>query len=262
MSQPIVFYDIPGETTDIKAWSPNTWKTRYSLNVKGIPYKTVWVEYPDIESVLRKIGAAPSAKNDDGSPLYTLPAILDPNTGTALTESAAIARYLDRTYPDAPRLLPAETDALHAAFNVGFRSVLLDDLCPITIPATADILPPRSAAYFRATREVAFGAKLTELAPAGSEKRAKHWAGVKGAFDQYAKWLEADGSDKLFFLGTDRVAYADITIAAFLMWIRTVLGAESEEWKDVLTWNGGRWAKFAEAFEKYGSVDAGEDAVL
>ena len=23
---------------------------RYCLNIKGIPYKTVWVEYPDIEA--------------------------------------------------------------------------------------------------------------------------------------------------------------------------------------------------------------------
>ena len=69
MSKPIVFYDIPGNAHSHKAWSPNTQKTRcallsrlrdvkvisersdlfsYSLNYKGIPYKTVWVEYPDI----------------------------------------------------------------------------------------------------------------------------------------------------------------------------------------------------------------------
>ena len=124
------------------------------------------------------------------------------------------------------------------------------------------LLNARSAAYFRATREVAFGAKLTELAPVGSEKRAKHWAGVKAAFDQYAKWLEADGSDKLFFLGPDRVAYADITFAAFLMWIRTVLAAESEEWKEMVAWDGGRWGKLLAAFEKYSAVDVGEQARL
>ncbi|KAI0766381.1 hypothetical protein BD413DRAFT_615181 [Trametes elegans] len=262
MPEPIVFYDIPGTAAASKAWSHNTWKTRYSLNFKGIPYKTIWVEYPDIEPVLRKIGAAPTSKRADGSPLYTLPAILDPNTGTALTDSSAIARYLDRTYPDAPRLLPAETDALHEAFIVAFQRVIFPDLRPILVPSVAELLPPRSTAYFYATREPAWGGKLSEVAPRGSEKREKHWAGVKAAFNEYTKWLEADGSDKLFFLGKDKIAYADIFLAAYLAWIRIILGPDSEEWADLLTWNGGRWARFAEAFEKYGSVDAGEDAVV
>ena len=31
-------------------------------------------------------------------------------------------------------------------------------------------------------------------------------------------------------------------IAANLMWIRETLGEASDEWKDVLSWDGGRWA--------------------
>ncbi|THU78683.1 hypothetical protein K435DRAFT_786154 [Dendrothele bispora CBS 962.96] len=48
----LVFFDIPSK---IGAWSPNTWKTRYSLNYKGIPYKTVWVESPDIAKTLKDL---------------------------------------------------------------------------------------------------------------------------------------------------------------------------------------------------------------
>ena len=50
------------------------------MNIKGLPYRTVWVEYPDIVAVLEKIGAPPAGKAPDGSPKYTLPAIYDPNT--------------------------------------------------------------------------------------------------------------------------------------------------------------------------------------
>ncbi|KAL1950704.1 hypothetical protein VTO73DRAFT_5828 [Trametes versicolor] len=260
MPEPIIFYDIPSQGTAVKAWSPNTWKTRYALNIKGIPYKTVWVEYPDIESVMRKIGALPTETNANGTPHYTLPAIYDPNTKTALAESALIARYLDKTYPDTPRLIPEGTAALHAAFTQAFRAVLTKDLMPITIPATADHLPPRSEAYFRATREVFFGGPLQELAPPGP-KREKHWAEVKKAFGTYAQWLHADGVDKPFILG-DKIGYADVTIASFAVWIRIVLGEDSKEWTDLKTWDGGRWATYMDTFKQYEDVDAGEAAVL
>jgi hypothetical protein len=61
----IIFYDIPGNVQPSKAWVQNTQKTRcvtiarynmpgefmftrYTLNYKGLPYRTMWVEYPDI----------------------------------------------------------------------------------------------------------------------------------------------------------------------------------------------------------------------
>ncbi|KAI0632208.1 hypothetical protein C8Q77DRAFT_1059646 [Trametes polyzona] len=259
MPEPIVFYDIPSKDTTPKAWSPNTWKTRFTLNVKGIPYKTIWVEYPDIEPLLRKLGVAPTEHNADGTPHYTLPAIYDPNTKAALAESSAIVRYLDKTYPDTPRLVPAETDALHAAFNYAFRAPLMADLMPVIIPETCVRLLPRSEAYFRRTREVYFGAKLEELAPPGP-KREQHWAAVRKAFSTFANWLKVAG-DKPFFLG-DRIGYADITIASFLIWIRVIYGENSKEWADIKTWDDGRWAKFLEGFAKYETVDEGEAAVL
>ncbi|KAI0826891.1 hypothetical protein BC628DRAFT_1338719 [Trametes gibbosa] len=259
MPEPIIFYDIPGQGISLKSWSPNTWKTRFTLNVKGIPYKTVWVEYPDIETVLRKIGASAAEKRKDGSPYYTLPAIYDPNTKTALVESAAIVRYLDKTYPNVgPRLVPADTDALHVAFNYAFRAALMSDVGFILIPATVLRLGPRSEPYFRSTREVAFGGKLEELAPPG-EKRENHWAGVQKAFSTYASWL--DQAESQFFLG-DRIGYADITVASFLMWFRVILGEDSKEWTELKQWDGGRWAQYLEKFEKFTSVDVGEDAEL
>ncbi|THU86510.1 hypothetical protein K435DRAFT_868230 [Dendrothele bispora CBS 962.96] len=84
---------------------------RYSLNFKGIPYKAVWVEYPDIENTLKDLGIAASATKSDGkTPHYTLPAIYDPATKTGLTESLAIAKYLDEKYPDKPILMPKGTE--------------------------------------------------------------------------------------------------------------------------------------------------------
>ncbi|KAI0335814.1 hypothetical protein GY45DRAFT_1316548 [Cubamyces sp. BRFM 1775] len=262
MPEPIIFYDIPSKDLSPKAWSPNTWKTRFCLNFKGLPYKTVWVEYPDIEPVLRKLGVRPVVKNADGTPYYTVPAIYDPNTQTALAESSAIARYLDRAYPDTPRLIPAETDALHAAFDDALHAAILDGIARAMLHETAKHLHPRSEAHFKRSREAAFNVKdLAELAPPGP-KRDEAWAAVKRGLSTFAGWMRADGSDKLFFLGEDRIAYADITIAGWLIWVRIVLGKESREWADLMAWDGGRWARFMAAFEKYEKVDGGEHVVV
>ncbi|KAI0682851.1 hypothetical protein BC835DRAFT_807562, partial [Cytidiella melzeri] len=80
MPDPIIFYDIDSSKPG-RAWSPNTWRTRYALNYKGIPYRTEWVEYPDIEPLCKKIGGSATAKKEDGRDHYTLPMIYDPSTG-------------------------------------------------------------------------------------------------------------------------------------------------------------------------------------
>lgn len=43
-----------------------------------------------------------------------------------------------------------------------------------------------------------------------------------------------------YFMGTT-ISFADIVLASYSMWIRKILGEESEEWKDIISWNGSRW---------------------
>ena len=52
---------------------------------------------------------------------------------------------------------------------------------------------------------------------------------------------------------TCKIIYADVTIAAFLKGLQVLLGEDDEEWRDVLIWDGGRWAMFGQ----YGAVDVG-----
>ncbi|KAL7279864.1 hypothetical protein ACG7TL_006273 [Trametes sanguinea] len=253
MLQPITFYDIPSTKAGQKAWSRSTWKIRLCLNFKGIPYQTVWLEYPEIEALSRKLGLAPTSQRSDGSPKYTVPAIYDPNTTMAVADSVQIVRYLDKTYPDTPQLVPYATDALHAAFDQAFLTTVCPSLLKVVAVPTAECLKPRSAAWFRAA---------VDCTPTTGAKREESWAAFKNALQTLAQWLEADGTmERRFFLG-DKIGYADITVAAFLLWIRVVLGSDSQEWKDIRIWNDGRWARFMDAFEKYESVDDGENLVL
>ena len=92
--------------------SKNNVRSRYTLNIKGIPYKTIWVEFPDVKALCQKIGAAPTLPLPDDTMMYTLPTIYDPNTKAIVSESAAIVRYVEKTFPDfKPTLVPSETDA-------------------------------------------------------------------------------------------------------------------------------------------------------
>ncbi|RPD62494.1 hypothetical protein L226DRAFT_610957 [Lentinus tigrinus ALCF2SS1-7] len=262
MSEPIVFYDLPGNAAKDKAWSPNTWKTRFCLNIKGIPYKTVWVEYPDIAALSKKVGLSPTDTDPSGLPHYTLPAIYDPNTRTAVAESIAIARYLDRTYPSSgPTLIPKETDALHMAFIQAFRDAFMDDAGQLVLPATCAQLNPRSEAYFRRTREEWFKAKLEDFAPAGSEKREQHWKGLEKGLHTVKGWLEADGTEKLHFMG-DKVSFADVYAVSYLLWMKLILGPESEEWMNMMRWDGGYWERFMAEFDKWETVDVGTAAEM
>ena len=47
---------------------------------------------------------------------YTVPTIYDPNTRRIVTESFAIAKYLEEAYPDTPRLITPGTAGLQAAY--------------------------------------------------------------------------------------------------------------------------------------------------
>ncbi|EGN93794.1 hypothetical protein SERLA73DRAFT_144791, partial [Serpula lacrymans var. lacrymans S7.3] len=111
MAQPIILYDIPS-TMPGKAFSSNTLKVRYCLGYKGLVFKTVWIEAPDIEERMKVIGAKPTRVKSDGSDFYTLPVIEDPSTGAIVSDSLVIVEYLDKTYASTPAVLPPDTRAL------------------------------------------------------------------------------------------------------------------------------------------------------
>ncbi|KJA18771.1 hypothetical protein HYPSUDRAFT_917542 [Hypholoma sublateritium FD-334 SS-4] len=225
----IIFYDIPS-TLPGNAWSPNTWKARYCLNFKGIPYRTEWLEYPDIAGHCKKFGIAPTSVNADGSPKYTLPAIHDPSTGVYLADSFAIAEYLEKTYPDTPRLFPGNSAGLQATIDAA--------------------LHPRSAAFFRSAREIDFGMPLDDVLPKGDEA-VTEWAKFRDDLGKVDAWYAKSGGP---FLMGSAVSWADFAVAGSLVWMRTVWGKESTEWKDIASWQGGRWKMLFENLTQYETV--------
>ncbi|GJF00932.1 glutathione S-transferase [Phanerochaete sordida] len=247
--EPIVFYDIPAREPACMAWSPNTWRTRYALNYKGLSYKTEWVEYPDIEALCKKIGAPPTEKKPDGSDHYTFPVIFDPNTQRVVADSGAIAEYLDAAYPDTPKLFPSGTRALQAAFHQLLRPSVMLHIRNSVLLRVCQNLRPRSQEYFRRTREEGIGRTLEQ---AGSEK---DWPMLVRGLTLVKECLDANGEEGNVLLMGDRICFADIQLAAMLTWMRVSLGENSEQWRKLLSLHEGRWAQFMERFSKYQQVD-------
>ncbi|KAF9443132.1 hypothetical protein P691DRAFT_779056 [Macrolepiota fuliginosa MF-IS2] len=246
----ITFYDLAAKPP-LTACSPNPWKARYVLNYKKLPYKTVYVEFPDIETVSKKAGIPPFGKKPDGvTPHYTCPAITDDTTGAALSDSYKIAEYLDKAYPDTPQVFPPGTEALQAAFYDHFFQVI-SPLWPIVLPRVPETLNERSAEYYTRTRAERFGKPLDQMEPVG-EDRIIAWEKIKASFGQLDGWLSK--SPGKFIFG-DTVTFSDFVVASMLQSVKILLGEGSEEWKNIEGWNDGRWSNILKNLEKHASVE-------
>ncbi|KAK2464957.1 hypothetical protein APHAL10511_003033 [Amanita phalloides] len=243
----IIFYDVASKTPGL-AWAPNPWKTRFTLNYKGIPYTTEWVEFPDIEAKCKETGIPPGEVKADGTPIYILPAIWDPSTKTGVANSLRIAEYLDKTYPDTPRVC---FDGLDEYNHIMTSFKTLPELKPIprfTLPLVYErIINPASQGYFRRTREAAFGRKVEELVLTGKE-REEAWNQVRQGFNIVDGWLQKNGGP---YARGDQISIVDFVWGGPLMWCKILWGENSELWQDVLTWNDGRWKAYMENLEKY-----------
>ncbi|KAF8587651.1 hypothetical protein K439DRAFT_1630524 [Ramaria rubella] len=253
----ITLYDVPSNC-NVKAWSPNMWKARYVLNFKGVPYKTTWLEYPEIEPTMRDIGAAPTGVKPDGSPFYTLPVIVDPSRRTPsggptiVSESFLIAEYLDEAYPTPGPLFPAGTKALQKLFYDHFFPTALMPVLPILLPEMLGHVNERSRPYWRRTRELRLGAVLEEICPKDSEKWDKAWEDVQKGMKEIALLLDKNGFDSNGLVMGQHLTFADLTIAAFL---ETIFIVNPEEWHaKVKVWDGGRWERLRERCAAWRSI--------
>ncbi|KAK7058330.1 hypothetical protein VNI00_001961 [Paramarasmius palmivorus] len=247
MSSSIEFYDTPSKLPN-QIWSPNTIKARYALNYKGLKYHTVWVEFPDIEPKYKEIGATPVDTKADGSPYYTVPIIRDHSTGAVVVGSIQIVEYLDKQYPDTPTLIPKGTLALHKAFNDAFTSKL-SALFPFLLPKVTWIMNPSTEKFFRSTRLATFGVTMEDMYPK-PENHKEQWGKLEKDLASVAGWFK-EGDE--FVMG-DKISYADMVVAGWLDPVLILWGEDSEEWKTIASWHGGRFGKLVKTLQKYETV--------
>ena len=87
----VKFYDLL--SIHPKIWS---YKTRFVLNHKHIPYNITGVHYPDIEETSKSLGLGPAERPTD----LDLPII--EFEGTVVRGSLDIAKFLDSKFPERP----------------------------------------------------------------------------------------------------------------------------------------------------------------
>lgn len=113
---------------------------------------------------------------------------------------------------------------------------------PLMIPFVYKQLNPASQPYFRKTREAFMKKPLEELCkPTNEPALLVEFEKALSRFDSYM------GDHSPFVMGT-ALTYADASMAGWLTWMKRVRGPESQAWKAVEAWQGGRWKRFMDAF--------------
>ncbi|KAK4503951.1 hypothetical protein PRZ48_004866 [Zasmidium cellare] len=225
MSNEVVLFDLPSRGKPA-CWSLNPWKARLVLNYKSIPYRTQWVEYPDLKPTFQSFGIPPNPTDINPNATYSSPTALLPD-GRYIMDSLLIAQELEKLQPE-PSLgldtdYPARTQAIVATIQ--------KPLAPVCIPRVPELLlNPRSQEYFYATREKRFGMPLQELAK--SEKAGEvAWQGAEEGFAQLRALLK-ENAEGPFVMGKEPT-FADFILAGFWRFVER-LSKEGDLEKRVL----------------------------
>ncbi|KAI9258968.1 glutathione S-transferase [Phascolomyces articulosus] len=194
----IVFYDLKLPNDPNFAWSPNTCKTRFTLNYKGIPYKTVWLTFFEVHSEIPKL-----TKSDR---MPTIPVIVDKLHGDKVVQDSwEIAKYLDEAYPDTPRLFNNDLGTQLFFYNYCTKNILLQVfklVLPNLLDKTGDMRE-----WYVTSREAMFKTSL-ENVMGDPEEQAKILAG----------FLEPIGAilKEYPYVNGQQVACNDIMLAGYL----------------------------------------------
>lgn len=171
--------------------------------------------------------------------------IYDPNTNTAIADSAKIALYLDKAYPNTPTVFPPDSAALQMAFTEGLWDTIGSNLFRNLVTEHFANLNPASLQTITPIIEAIYGKKANEL---GGEE---YWVAAEKALGKVLEYIEANGEGKDGLLMGDKVCFADFALVGNFVWVRVILGEDSAGWKRIEGWHGGKWARLLARFEKY-----------
>ncbi|KAI9005421.1 hypothetical protein CLU79DRAFT_781788 [Phycomyces nitens] len=151
----ITLYDLPLVNFEGKCWSPNTSKARVSLNIKGIPFETVWVPFADIATVIPKLTKTAERP--------TVPIIVDASKDIVVQDSWKIAQYLEATYPDTPSLFHGDED-FHKAAEGSFGQCFISMFRLVVLTIANNAGNEEEKIEFRKNREAKFGTTIENFA--------------------------------------------------------------------------------------------------
>ena len=151
----IVMHDLAGADPALR-FSPYCWRARMALAHKGLAVETIPWRFTE-KAALEFSGQGRVPVIRDGA--------------RVVSDSWAIAEYLEDTYPDRPSLFGGATGRAHARFiNAWADAVMLGGIARLIVRDLLDVAAPQDRAYFRESREARFGMTL-EAVQAGRETR-------------------------------------------------------------------------------------------
>lgn len=206
-----ILYDLTG--TEDRRFSPYCWRAKLAMALKDVAYETKAVRFTDIDAL------------SDG-PRLTLPTLDDGDK--RITDSAAIAGYLEENYTSGQSLFPTGPEI--AAFAQAWADTAVNPaLIRVILLDVYNALDAENQAYFRESREKRFGTTLEAFA-------GDRAANLK-AFRQTLQPLRGVVANQPFLSGA-APGYADFCPASALLWAAAIgVGGELlEDGDPVAAW--------------------------
>jgi glutathione S-transferase len=191
-------YELVGAEDD-RRFSPYCWRTRMALAHKALPAESMPWRFTD--------GAA-IAFSGQGK----VPVLVDGDR--TVSDSWAIATYLEDSYPDRPSLFDGLTGrALAAFFNNWVDSVVQPALIRVVLYDIYEHIAERDKHYFRTSRESRFHATLEAVAQEAEAKIPVFRQTLQPVRMTLAKQP---------YLGGDTPRYADYILFGAFQWARVI----------------------------------------
>ncbi|MGI9384644.1 MAG: glutathione S-transferase family protein [Methyloligellaceae bacterium] len=217
-------YDLAG-ADDALRFSPYCWRAKLALKHKGLDVETIPLRFTEKDRI------AESGQD-------RVPVLVD--NGTWISDSWAIAGYLDETYPDAPPLFPdAGTYAMARFMNAWADATLNPAILPLAVTHVHAAAHEKDKAYFRESREQRLGCTLEAFC---ADKEAAR-SGLNAALAPLEQHLSA--SD---YVSGAAPAYADYIVQGSLQWLNAVHG---DPCLDALPKTGAWFARMGDLFDGY-----------
>jgi glutathione S-transferase len=185
---------------DGRSASPFVWRVRYALAHKGLDFEVVSLGFTEIAATF------------DGR-FKTVPVL--EHGETQMAESWDIVEYLDRAFPDAPRLFSSAAElAMVRLFDVWFTAEVMRKMFRVYVKDVHDAARPQDRPYFRANREKNMrGATLESF----TADRASRLSDIRGALAPLRTHLA-----KYPYLGGGAPNFADYIALSAFHWVATV----------------------------------------
>jgi glutathione S-transferase len=195
---PLRLYDLAGADPNLR-FSPYCWRTKLALAHKGLAVETVPWRFTE-KDVIAFSGQE------------RVPVLVDGDK--TISDSWAIACYLDDAYPDRPSLFGGTAARSPTRFlNSWADTVLNPGIVPFVLLDIFGKIHPKDRDYFRINREQRFGMSLEAY---GGE-REKRLPAFRQSLTPLRTTLAAQP-----FLGGERPAYADYIVFGGFQWARCI----------------------------------------